>query len=44
MTESEVLWRVTFKSVIDSWGVHSDENVNSGALISFDAVCVGSQL
>ena len=32
----------TFKSVIDSWGVSSDENVNSGVILSFDVVCVGS--
>ena len=27
---------------IDSWGTHLDENINSGAILSFDAVCIGS--
>ena len=31
----------TFKLVIDSWGMCSDKNINGGALISFDAVCLG---
>ena len=31
----------TFKAVFDSWGACSDENINSGAILSFDAVCVG---
>ena len=32
----------TFKSIIDSLGVCSNENINSGAILSFDVVCVGS--
>ena len=32
----------TFKSVIDSWDMHSDENINSGAILSFDVVYVDS--
>ena len=32
----------TFKAVFDSWGARSDENINSDAILSFDAVCVGS--
>ena len=30
------------ESVIDSWGIHSDENINSGIILSFNAVCAGS--
>ena len=29
-------------SVIDSWDVHSDENIKYGAILSFDAVHAGS--
>ena len=32
----------TFESVINSWGMCSDENTNSGALLSFDVVCTSS--
>ena len=32
----------TFKPVIDNWGVRSDENINSGTILFFDAVCMGS--
>ena len=32
----------TFEPVIDSWGARSDENINFGAILSFDAVSVGS--
>ena len=32
----------TFEAVLDCWGARSDENINSGAILSFDAVCVGS--
>ena len=28
--------------MIDSWGTRSDEKINSGAIFSFDTVCVGS--
>ena len=28
--------------VFNSWGVCSDENINSGAILSFDVVCTGS--
>ena len=28
----------TFEQVIDNWGVCSDENINSGAILFFDAV------
>ena len=28
-------------TVIDSWGVCSDENINSGAILSFDVVSMG---
>ena len=27
----------TLKSVIDSWGLHSDENITFAAILSFDA-------
>ena len=29
----------TFEPITDSWGAHSDENINSGAILSFDADC-----
>ena len=32
----------TFEVVFDSWGTCSDENINSGAILSFDVVCMGS--
>ena len=32
----------TFEAVIDSLGTHSDENITSGAILSFDVVCMGS--
>ena len=32
----------TFEPVIDDWGICLDENINSGAILSFDAVCMGS--
>ena len=32
----------TFEPVNDSWGVRSVENTTSGAILSFDAICVGS--
>ena len=28
----------TFESVIDSWGMCSDKSINSGVILSFDAV------
>ena len=30
------------ESIINSWGAHSDEKINSGAILSFDVVCAGS--
>ena len=42
IAESEVQWPLHFRAVFDSWGVRSNENINSGAILSFDAVCVGS--
>ena len=30
------------EAVVDSLGARSDENINSGAILSFDVVCVGS--
>ena len=32
------------QSVIDSWDVRSDKNINSGTVLSYDAVCVGSSV
>ena len=29
-------------SVIDNWGMHSDENNKLGAILSSNTVCVGS--
>ena len=31
---------VTFESITDSWNMRSDENINSGTILSFDAVCM----
>ena len=43
IAESEVCnGHFSFQSVIDSWGIHSDENINSGTVLSYDAVCTGS--
>ena len=39
--ESEVQWPLHFR-VSDSWDMRSDKNINSGTILSFDAVCVGS--
>ena len=33
---------LTFETVIDSLAICSDENINSGAILFFDAVCMGS--
>ena len=33
---------VTSQSVVDSWVMCSDKNINSDDIFSFDAVCVGS--
>ena len=41
IAESERNGHCTFKD-FDSCGVRSDENINSGVLLSFDVVCVGS--
>ena len=32
----------TFEVVFDRWGTRLDKNINSGAILSFHAVCVGS--
>ena len=32
----------TFEAVFDSWNAHSDENINSGTILSFDVACMGS--
>ena len=32
----------TFESALDSWGTCSDENINSGTILSFDVICMGS--
>ena len=29
---------------MDRWGAHSDEDIDSGAILSFDVVCMGSPL
>ena len=43
IAESEVYnGHCTFEVVFDSWGMRSDENIYSGAIRSFDVVCVGS--
>ena len=34
----------TFEAVIDSWDMCLDKGINSGTILSFDAVCVGSQV
>ena len=32
----------SFEPVIDNWGACADENTNSGTILSFDVVYVGS--
>ena len=34
-SESKVLWPLHVEAVIDSWGTHSDEKINSGTILSF---------
>ena len=31
-----------FELVIDTWGMRLGKNINSGTILSFDAVCLGS--
>ena len=35
-------WPLHFRRNINSWGMCSDENINFGAILSFDVVCMGS--